>query len=424
VGTGTPTVVATTQANGAFSYTVSDVDAAASYNFSVAQKLGSSGYTQATYDVPVVISPAITRITGIKLTPAHLKYGQKATLQGTVQYQNATGWIGIASTAVALAEGGTKLGSVQTNAKGTFTATLPTTHGAAWSAVMPAATLLQQASTVGNLVISVPMKATWFRASLGVLGQVAASGCLEVTAPVGYGPQASVQIQYATRSRGPWRVLGHLQLHDNLPAGKVGAHYANCTGTTEAYFNGPLKAASDNAYYRADFPANTAFQGAISGVVHSWRYQSKITNFSVTPHAVNSGQAVTITGKLWHRTGRRWVPYAHRTIVILYNQKGTSFWSTALGPVKTNSKGEFRQVVNAGKGNFVAVIYTEYAGSNVDLAYRTGGIAVTIRLRSALAYGLPSGQVSVMLATTGAERATLARHEYLILSGKLAHTIV
>jgi hypothetical protein len=406
---------------GTFTYTASDIDAAATYEFSVPQLVGSGGYTEATEGVPVGISPAVTRIFGVKVTPAHLKYGQKATLQGTVQYQTGpTTWAALSSTAVQLAEGTTSLGTVKTNANGSFTASLPTTHGAAWKAVLPSATLLQQASAVGSLVISVPMKANWFKASLSVLGQVTASGCLDVTAPVGYGPQSSVQIQYATRSRGPWRVLGRLELHDNLPAGKVGAHYANCTTATEAYFSGPLKAADDNAYYRADFPANDNFQGAVSGVIHAWRYQTKITNYSVTPHTVNSGQTVTISGRLWHRTGSKWVPYAKKSIEILYNQKGTSYWNTALGPVRTNSKGEFRQVANAGKGNFVAVIYCEYGGSTVDLAYRTAGISVTIKLRSA---AIAFSQVPVMLSAQGAERNTLARHEFLMLAGKPAHTI-
>jgi hypothetical protein len=422
VGSGQPQPTGQfTDKNGDFTYTVSGISAAATYDFSVAE---TSAYTQATEGVPVVISPAPTRITGIKVTPAHLKYGQKATLTGTVQYEAGTTWTALPSTSVRLAEGTAGLGTVKTSAKGGFTASLPTTHGAAWSAVLPSATLLQQASAVGSLVISVPMKSDWFKASLSVSGQVSASGCMAVTAPVGYGPQTSVQIQYATRSRGPWRVLGRLELHDNLPAGKVGAHYANCSGTTQAYFTGQLRAANDNAYYRADFPANNFFQGAASGVIHAWRYQTKITNYNVTPHLVNGGQTVTITGKLWHRTGTKWVLYARKKIAILYNQKGTSYWST-LGTVTTSSKGAFKQVANVAKANFVVIIYAQYGGSSSDLSYRTAGVTVTVRLRSAaLAFNLASGQVPVMLATAGAERDTLARHESLMLTDRTTRTIL
>jgi hypothetical protein len=424
IGTGKSQVAGTTDKNGDFTYTVTGVHSAATYDFSVA---ATSGYTQATSGVPVVISPALTRITGIKVTPAHLKYGQKATLTGTVQYEAGKTWTALPSTAVRLAEGTAGLGTVKTNAKGDFTASLPTTHGAAWSAVLPSGTLIQQASAVGSLVISVPMKADSFRASLSVSGLVSASGCLAVTAPVGYGPQTSVQIQYATRSRGPWRVLGRLQLHDNLPAGKVGAHYANCSATTQSYFSGQIKAANDNAYYRADFPANNFFQGAVSGSIHAWRYQTKITNYNVSPHLVNGGQTVTITGKLWHRTGTKWVLYGRKKVEILYNQKGTSYWSP-LGTVTTSSKGAFREVANVAKANFVVIIYADYAGSSVDLADRTAGVTVTVRLRSAaLAFNLASGQVPVMLATAGTERTTLARHESLMLtdkSSKKARTIL
>jgi hypothetical protein len=262
------------------------------------------------------------------------------------------------------------------------------------------------------------MRVRSFTAALGVSGSVGITGCLQVTAPVDYGPVSPVTIQYSANGRKRWKTLGRLPLHNMARTVKSCPH-----GATESYFSGSIRAALDNAYYRADFPATNYFQGAVSRVIRSWRYATKITNFSVTPHAVNSGQPVTITGKLWHLTGRKWVPYAHRTIEILYNQKGTSFWSTALGPVKTNSKGEFRQVVNAGKGNFVAIIYTEYAGSSVDLAYRTAGIAVTIRLRgAAIALGA-AAQLPVALATDGREVRTLARHEFLILSGTPEHTI-
>ncbi len=421
IGAGVPVYlgtdqVATTNASGQFSYTATGISVDTKYDFTTD---ASSTYGPGSETVPIGVNLAQTRITKVSLSPSKLRYGQKTTLSGTLQYFSAGSvWTPLPDTRVTTAEGKTAIGTVTTGSAGTFKETLPTTHGFSWSASVAAGTLTAQTTTVGNLIISVPMRVRSFSAALGVNGSVGITGCLQVTAPVGYGPMSTVTIQYSANGRKQWKTLGRLPLHNMARTVRSCPH-----GATESYFSGSIRAALDNAYYRADFPATNYFQGAVSRVIRSWRYATKITNFSVTPRTVNSGQAVTITGKLWHRTGSKWVLYAHRTIEILYNQKGTSFWSTALGPVKTNSKGEFRQVADAGKGNFVAIIYTEYAGSNVDLAYRTAGIAVTIRLRGAAVALGGAAALPVALATAGAESRTLARNEFLILSGTPDYTI-
>jgi hypothetical protein len=414
---GGTTPVTTTNAAGQFTYQATGISQNTQYVFSVA---AGSTYGADADTVPIGVKAAQTRIARVSLSPSKLRYGQKSTLSGTLQYfSSSSAWTPLAHTRVTIAEGKVAIGTVTTGSSGTFTEKLPTTHGFSWSASAAATSLTAETTTIGSLIISVPMRVRSFSAALGVNGSVGITGCLQVTAPVDYGAMSPVTIQYSANGRKQWKTLGRLPLHNMGRTAKSCPH-----GATESSFSGSIRAALDSAYYRADFPATNYFQGAVSRVIRSWRYPTKITNFSVTPHTVNSGQAVTITGKLWHRTGSKWVLYAHRTIEILYNQKGTSFWSTALGPVRTNSKGEFRQVADAGKGNFVAIIYTEYTGSSVDLAYRTAGIEVTIRLRgAAVALGEASAQLPVALATAGRESRTLFRHEFLILSGTPEHTI-
>lgn len=401
--------IAQTNASGQFSYTVAGISQKTQYVFSTD---ASSTYGPGTATVPIGVNLAQTRITKVSISPGKLRYGQKTTLSGTLQYLSvSSAWTPLPRARVSIAEGKTTIGAVTTGSNGAFKETLPTTHGFSWSAGVAAGTLTAQTTRVGNLIISVPVKVRSFTAGLGVNGSVGITGCLQVTAPVDYGPTSTVTIQYSANGRNRWKTLGRLPLRN------LDRSVRSCPRQTESYFSGSIRAALDNAYYRAYYPASSYFQTVASRVIHTWRNQTKITNYSVTPHLVASGKGVTISGRLWHVSGRKWVPYAHKTIQILYNQKGTSFWSTAIGTVKTNSKGYFSKAANAGKGNFVVVIYAEYGGNNVDLAYRTAGIAVTIRLRGA-AVDSASGQVPEMLAAAGLERDTLARHEYLMLTDK------
>ena len=45
--------------------------------------------------VPVDVDAARTRIVGIRVRPGHLKYGQKATMRGTVEYRRGSTWVGL-----------------------------------------------------------------------------------------------------------------------------------------------------------------------------------------------------------------------------------------------------------------------------------------------------------------------------------------
>jgi hypothetical protein len=363
---GSTTAVATTGASGDFTYSATGISKASSFNFSVNS---TSTYTAAMSDITVAVDQAKTRITGISLTPAHVKYGKPTTLTGTVQYLSGTTWTALPGAVVQLAEGKTSLGSVTAGAAGAFTATLPSTHGLAWSATVDAAALTLQASATGSLVIAVPLTVGSFTAGLGVNDKVSASGCLQVTAPVGYGPETSVDIQYSAGSRGPWRYLGSIELHN------VAGKYSSCPTAEDSYFSGAIRAKLANAYYRADFPATNSFQGAVSRAIHSWKYQTRIVSFNATPRKVGYDGVVTITGRLELR-GKSWQGWGGQRVHIIYNDKGTSYWNT-LGSTKTNSGGYFTFRVDGGAGNFVAIAYGAYAGNKTHLACQSVGIAIT-----------------------------------------------
>jgi hypothetical protein len=363
---GSASAVATTSANGDFSYTATDISKTSAFDFSVT---GTDEYTSAQADITVTAEQARTRITGVSLAPGKLKYGQSATLTGTVQYLGGSTWTGLAGAVVHLAEGTTTLGTVKANHSGVFTARLPSTHGAAWSATVDAASLTLQASTTGSLVIAVPLRVKSFSADLGVNDKVSASGCLQVTVPVGYGPRTSVEIQYAAGSRGPWRTLGRIQLH-NLPGKNK-----HCPTAEDSYFSGAIRARLANAYYRADFPATARFQGAVSHAVHSWKYRTRIVSFNVTPLTVGDGGVLTISGRL-ELHGKSWQGWGGQQVAVTYNDEGTSYWAS-LGSAQTNSRGYFTIKAKGGPGNFVAVIYGAYAGNKTHLACKSAGVAIT-----------------------------------------------
>ena len=253
---------------------------------------------------------------------------------------------------------------------GTFSATLPSTHGPGWTATVGAGRLTLQTSAMGNLSIALPLTVKSFSARLAVNGKITATGCLEVIATAGSGPGTSVDIQYATAARGPWKSLGTLPLHNRT------AKSRSCRSADESYFSGGLRAKLTNAYYRADFAATYGFQSATSKVVHAWKYQTRVVSFSVEPRHISGTGVVTIRGRFEARV-KSWRPWGGQRISIIANDKGSSFWYD-LGTATTNSHGDFSLQAGAKPGNFVAIAYAVYAGDATHLACQSVGIDVKV----------------------------------------------
>lgn len=232
--------------------------------------------------------------------------------------------------AVHLTEGTTKLPTVTTAKNGTFTATLPSTHGPGWSAVVDGASLTLQATATGNLTIALPLKFVSYSARLGANDKITATGCLEVIAPEKdeAGPGTFVDIQYSSTARGPWRSLGTLSLDNGFGRSRA------CRSEDQSYFNGTLPAKLANAYYRAYFAATDSFQSEFSNRVHAWKYPTRIVSFTSNKHTISKNGTVRFKGRLEAKV-KSWRGYGRQRIAILE-------YSTQLATVKTNSRGYSR----------------------------------------------------------------------------------
>jgi hypothetical protein len=374
VGTGKATQVAVTGNGGTFTYTVTGISHKSDFNFSIGE---TSNYSAATFDVPVALSPARTRIYGVRVSPAHLKYGQTGRLTGSYEYEHGKAWTGLRGVLVHL-KIGTTYTSARTGSGGSFSVKAATTHGSGWSATVEPAALTLGASARGNLTIAVPMRIRSFGASLAASGDVLAGGCLQVTVPYTRGPDTNIELQYSSKASGrPWRDLGSLELQNGSDAA------ANCRDTSESSFSGSIRAKSDNAYYRVYYAASYSFDSVVSSAVRSARNQTKISSYQIAPRSITSAkELVKITGRLLLK-GKSWRAYAGRDIKIYYHDKGTIGAPVALPVVlKTSPGGYFSLELGARAGKYVAVIFAQYAGGRSDLDARSPNIDVTVRYSS------------------------------------------
>jgi hypothetical protein len=383
IGGSAATQIGTTDANGDFTYKATGISLKTAYDFSVAS---SATYTQATDDITVAVDQAQTRISNIEVTPAHLKYGQSATLKATVQYLNGQTWTPLPGMAVHLSESTTKLPTVTTASDGTFTATLPSTHGPGWTAVVDAASLTLQATATGNLTIALPLKFVSFSARLGANDKITAAGCLEVIAPDEHArpPGTFVDIQYSSGANGPWRSLGTLSLANlDNPDHRSRA----CRSEDQSYFSGTLPAKLANAYYRAYFAATQSFQSKFSNRVHAWKYPTRIVSFTANKHTVSKNGTVRFKGRLEAKV-KSWRGYGGQRISILE-------YSSSLATVKTNSRGYFTALIGGHAGNFTVIIYAMYAGSATHLDCLSTGITVRISNHGGDVVAGPAGSAAL-----------------------------
>jgi len=419
---GTTSTVATTDSNGKFSYAAHGIAKAGTYQFSITPP-ASAPYTPGNTSVAIGLVQAKTRITVNKIPP--LKYLQQATVQGIFQYEKGTTWIGIPAMHVLLAEGTKSQGNVVTAQYGKFTGKLATTNGSAWSAKVGATALTQQAIAAGNLIIAMPTKVSAFTAALYKDRTVHSSGCLVVTAPnVKNAPMTKIQIQYATKTSGPWKLLGPLQLHNFDRKAK------GCANPNEAYFSGAIRTTAYNAYYRAALPWSNAFQGAVSTAIHCARNNTEIIDFDIKPRSITAGgQSGTVSGKLMHKVGNTWKPYANKRIIFPYrfpNSSGFYYLGNQTGggtfSILTSNQGTFKvqPIPKDVSQTFSAFIYAEYVGTGMDLTAWSPGIEVTVHKNttSTIVPG-PAPQLSAMIAPPASAQATMLAEQDLLILGRM-----
>jgi hypothetical protein len=345
---GAPVPVATTQSDGTYSGAVNNV---APGTFRLTTKATTT--VAAAQSNPVVITgiyvPLNFRVVTVK--PTKLKYGESATLTGIVDL--GPGSAALAGAVVRVTDGSVKLPKAITDASGKFSVKFSTVHGQDLELTASDSNPLLTPESIGiGVQIQYPLKSQLFKAKLEGNGAVMSSICL-LTSPLGFSQLQlnAVELQYAPTGHGPWRKLGMIPGVEPFSAPK------SCQVGGWSYFNdreAPIPGRLIDAYYRVVVPASTIIEAFSSKVVHSFLSRSKVTSFSIIPHAVNNGGHLSLTGHLARQQGRKWRAYGHQRIVILARPKRRKDWS-AVATARTNAVGRFsvRLTAGAGKGKLV-----------------------------------------------------------------------
>jgi hypothetical protein len=283
---------------------------------------------------PVALSAGLSATT--------VTYGGKVTVGGTLTYQPGASYEPLSHQTVRIYNGPgttTPVATVTTSATGTFTATLPKeATSVRWvvQAGGPAASqYLGSASLTLPMKVNLPTAVSGFGVALSVTGQLSFRGCLTLTAgvPGGVPSLSGLAMQYSAGSKGPWRSLGSLPKQTAARCGNGGWK-----------FSGTLGAKLNYAYYRAWYPGTTAagtgYLAAASGSVLQWKYEDRITGFSVSAKTVHTGGLLTVDGQLQYYSGK-WLDYANQPVYIILRAPGRcANWCYLVVP-STNSGGRF-----------------------------------------------------------------------------------
>lgn len=337
--------------------------------------------TAAAAAVPVTLSARSSpvRLTA-KLSATKITYGKSVKVTGTVGYASGHAVTPLAGERVQIYAGqGKHAATALTTAKGTFSAALP--HEAAslsWT-VQAGGAYLSTATVLLPMTVDLPTVITGFRASLNSYLQASFHGCLSLVpkAP-GHVPSLSgLVIQYSAGPHGPWHTLG-------APP----AQRSSLCGNGGRTFSAVLPAPLNYAYYRARFggdgsrPAGasshgpaTGFLPSASGTALAWKYEDRVTGFTVSPHTVKNGGKLTVGGKLQYYLGGKWRALPHQVVQIILLPKGSRTWYW-IAKVTSSAKGQFTATFT---DPVTATWSAEYLGDSEHLAAVAAMIPVTIK---------------------------------------------
>jgi hypothetical protein len=360
--------------NGSYSYTfdhpvpgeIFSVEVPATSSVAAASTAGAEFSAQTD---PVAMSAGLSSGT--------VSYGHKVTVSGTVSYEPGNGYVPLAGQAVQIYDSPgapSPVATAVTGANGHFTATLPkeaeSVHWVVQAGGPTVSPYLGAASVTLPMTVNLPTAVSGFGVALSVFGQLSYRGCLAMAAGVpGNVPAArsGVAIQYAADPNGPWRTLSTVPTsHDSAQCGNGRA------------FSGTVSARLNYAYYRASYAgtnvAGTGYLAAASGRVLAWKYDDRITGFSVSPHTVASGGKLTVNGQLQYYSGK-WRDYAGQTVYIILLGAHCPHWCYIAAP-RTDSNGRF-------SATFVdpesATWSAEFLGGSAHFAALATLVYVTVR---------------------------------------------
>lgn len=359
---GKPLPLATTMSDGTYSGQVQNVTVG---NWTMSAKATST--MAAAQSSPIAITAIAQPISFsvLKVLPAKPKFGQTATLTGTVDILGGPGSPVVADTPVQSADGNHTLPTVKTDSNGNFSVSFSTKYGNNLSVTAGANNPLFTPANFGvSFPLEWPLESKSFKATLRGNGFVLSSICI-LASRVNVTPSFdanSVELEYAPARKGPWRRLGRLNAIESFSAP------SNCQGQWLYYSDveQPIPGRLLSAFYRVVVPSNGATEPFQSPVVHSALRRSRIVSFNVRPRTVYQGGTITVSGHVERQSGRTWRSYARVKVLILARRKGSKTF-VVLASVRANRSGHFSHKFTAGAGKGKLYFAAYFPGSSAYL---------------------------------------------------------
>lgn len=309
-----------------------------------------------------------------RLSATTVTYGRKVSVRGTVRYAPGTGGlVPLKGQTVRIYDGAgrsTPVATAVTNRKGYFTAALPKVAASLHWVLRASGAYLSAATSTLPMKVNLPTAITGFQATLSQYWLVSFHGCLRPRPGVpGSVPSlAGLTIQYAPRPGGPWHTLGAVARRTSLICGNGGRT-----------FSAALPARLNYAYYRAVYAggadrAGTGYLPAVSGKVLAWKYEDRITSFSVSTRTVAKGGKLTVSGRLQYYFAK-WRNYPGQQVPIILRPQGSKTWYY-IAVAQTNPAGQFSATFT---DPVSATWSAEYRGDAAHLATLAAMIYVAVK---------------------------------------------
>jgi hypothetical protein len=316
--------------------------------------------------------PSVPPTLSLKVNPATETYGKPATVTGTLSAAAGSTSTPVAGQQVWVSTTKASAGAL---AKGTTTATggfsikLPE---------RPTGGTLYAGSASAKAVVPLTLKVVHptvissFKVSLSQYWKLSVSGCLgfpasDKTKRIAHTTGLTVQYRAAG---GYWNKLATINAKEAD---------ARC-GTGGIKFSGTFGAKLNSADYRVVYTGTagvTSYATSTSSAVLAWKYDTRITGFTVSPTVVNSGGKVTIKGTLQY-LNKSWLAFARQPLVVGVHRTGGTTWVWPV-TVKTNANGQFSATI---KVPYTATWQVRFNGDTIKgghLSAWTSQVAVTLK---------------------------------------------
>lgn len=297
------------------------------------------------------------------LSAKTITYGSKVTVKGTVTYAPGSTFVPLPGQTVRIysrASSNSPVATAVTGGTGNFTAALPKESASVRWVLRVGGPYLNTATSTLPMKVNMPTAVTGFAATLNQFWQVSFHGCLALPAGVpGYVPSlAGLTIQYAAHSNGPWHTLG----------APVASQRSFACGNDGRTFSGTLPARLNYAYYRAVYAGGadhtgTGYLPSASGTVLAWKYEDRITSFTVSKRSVSKGGKLTVTGRLQYYLAK-WRDFPGQQVLIILRPQGSKAWYW-IAVARANSAGYFSVTFT---DPVSATWSAEYLGNSAHLA--------------------------------------------------------